>query len=172
MLTLTLVVVSSYLMLATSATSRPKYDEREYICNFPKSISLSYIVITACARLSSRILLYTEFPMKMSISPEYVFVLFLNLSTIFSPNLVVSPKAFATYPPAIITFNLDGISLRIKVEIFFEKKNYFFPQKYFKSAFNQSGNCINASWAVIAFTDGCAAVLYGFILKQQILQPL
>ena len=119
MLTLTLVVVSSYLMLATSATSRPKYDEREYICNFPKSISLSYIVITACARLSSRILLYTEFPMKMSISPEYVFVLFLNLSTIFSPNLVVSPKAFATYPPAIITFNLDGISLRIKVGIFF-----------------------------------------------------
>ena len=172
MLTLTLVVVSSYLMLATSATSRPKYDEREYICNFPKSISLSYIVITACARLSSRILLYTEFPMKMSISPEYVFVLFLNLSTIFSPNLVVSPKAFATYPPAIITFNLDGISLRIKVGIFLKKKNYFFPQKYFKSAFNQSGNCINASWAVIAFTDGCAAVLYGFILKQQILQPL
>ena len=119
MLTLTLVVVSSYLMLATSATSRPKYDEREYILNFPKSISSSYIVITACARLSSRILLYTEFPMKMSISPEYVFVLFLNLSTIFSPNLVVSPKTFATYPPAIITFNLDGISLRIKVGIFF-----------------------------------------------------
>ena len=172
MLTLTLVAVSSYLMLATSATSRPKYDEREYICNFPKSISLSYIVITACARLSSRILLYTEFPMKMSISPEYVFVLFLNLSTIFSPNLVVSPKAFATYPPAIITFNLDGISLRIKVGIFLKKKNYFFPQKYFKSAFNQSGNCINASRAVIAFTDGCTAVLYGFILKQQILQPL
>ena len=129
MLTLTLVVVSSYLMLATSATSRPKYDEREYILNFPKSISSSYIVITACARLSSRILLYTEFPMKMSISPEYVFVLFLNLSTIFSPNLVVSPKAFATYPPAIITFNLDGISLRIKVGIFFEKKKItFFPR--------------------------------------------
>ena len=64
MLTLTLVVVSLYWMLATSATSRPKYDEREYILNFPKSISSSYIVITACARLSSRILLYTEDPMK------------------------------------------------------------------------------------------------------------
>ena len=172
MLTLTSVLVSLYWMLATSATSRPKYDEREYILNFPKSISSSYIVITACARLSSSILLYTEDPMKISISPEYVFVLFLNLSTIFSPNLVVSPKAFATYPPAIITFNLDGISLRIKVGIFFEKKNYFFPQKYFKSAFNQSGNCINASLAVIAFSDGCDAVLYGFILKQQILQAL
>ena len=84
--------------------------------------------------------------MKISISPEYVFVLFLNLSTIFSPNLVVSPKAFATYPPAIITFNLDGISLRIKVGIFLKKKkNYFFPPKYFKSALNHSGNCINAS---------------------------
>ena len=129
MLTLTLVLVSLYWMSATSATSRPKYDEREYILNFPKSISSSYTVITACARLSSSILLYTEDPMKISISPEYVFVLFLNLSTIFSPNLVVSPKAFATYPPAIITFNLDGISLRIKVGIFFEKKKItFFPR--------------------------------------------
>ena len=128
MLTLTSVLVSLYWMLATSATSRPKYDEREYILNFPKSISSSYIVITACTRLSSRILLYTEDPMKISISPEYVFVLFLNLSTIFSPNLVVSPKAFATYPPAIITFNLDGISLRIKVGIFLKKKITFFPR--------------------------------------------